>query len=260
MSRRVIRISSLLLLVVAVAMIAAFALRQRIQLLSREQRPIGEATVTQVAVQIGEGRIDLTAVNLPAGRFRVSLLDQPERDLSHKQLATAFADGIVAVNGGYFDGQFEPVELCVIDGREISPLSKRSPLSAVISTNAAGQLDVLPASHYHGGAHAAIQAGPFVIDPGGTIGVTELAAGRAKRTMLAVTTGGDCVVVSASEASLYEMAQVLANAPRLIGCGPIDRAVNLDGGPSTTLMLRGDTRPKSAGGPVRNYLLFSSTP
>jgi uncharacterized protein YigE (DUF2233 family) len=248
------------LLVVAAAMIAVFVMRQRIRLISRDQRPIGEATVTRLCVQIGEGRIDITAVTLPAGRFRVSLLDQPDRDPSHKQLTAAFADGIVAINGGYFDEHFEPVGLYVLEGREISPPSKRSPLSAVMSTDAAGQVNVMPASHYSGGAHVAIQAGPFVIDPGGTIGVTELAAGRAKRTIVAVSTAGDGMVVSTSEASLYEIASVLADAPRLIGCASIDRAVNLDGGPSTTLMLRGDLAPQAAGGPVRNYLLFSPKP
>lgn len=258
MSRRVLRITAILLLIATAVVVGNFIIRQRVRLVSRSDRQVAsDVRVTQLTVQIGRGRVDLTAVVLPADRFRVSLLDQPERDPTHARLLANFGDAVVAITGGYFDEQFEPVGLYVLDGREISPLTTRSPLSAVVAVDAAGRLTVSPADQYTGGAHAAIQAGPFVIDPGGAIGVTELAAGRARRTVLAMTAGGDGVVISTSEASLFELAKILSDAPRLIGCGEIERAVNLDGGPSATLLLRGDVTPRPSGGPARNYLVFS---
>ena len=169
-----LRITAILLMIGATVMIATFIVRHRIRVESRSDRELtAGARRTDLVVRIGEGRVELTAVVLQGNTFTARLLDQPTRDRTHAGLLAAFGDGVVAVNGGYFDDDFEPVGLCVVDGREISPLSTRSPLSAVISINDRGQLNLVPTAWFNGGATAAIQAGPFVIDPGGTIGVTE---------------------------------------------------------------------------------------
>jgi hypothetical protein len=252
-----LRITAILLLLMATTVVVSFVHRHRISVISREQQTlVSSTTITSLIVSVGEVQIELTIVRLPRQASVASLIDAPQRDRDHAALLAGSGDALVAINGGYFNDQFEPVGLCRVDGRELSPLSTRRPLSAVIAIDDQRHLQIVPTADFHGEPPAAIQAGPFVIDPGGTIGVTEAASARAKRTLLGITANDEVLVISTSEASLFAIARVLADATRLVGCDRVDRAVNLDGGPSTTLLIRGQPLRKS-GGPVRNYLVFS---
>jgi hypothetical protein len=256
-ARRSFRITAILLLLTTTILIVSFVRRHRVSLIARQQQALTPAaTITILTVGIGEERIDLTVLRLPLQQSIATVLDAPQQDRDHAALLAGLGDALVAINGGYFDDGFQPVGLCRVDGREVSPLSTRRPLSAVIAIDDQHHLRIVPTADFCGKPPAAIQAGPFVIDSGGVIGVTEAASSRASRSLLAITDRDELLVISTSDASLFAIARVLADAPRLIGCGPVDRAVNLDGGPSTTLFICGQPLRKS-GGPVRNYLIFS---
>jgi len=77
----------------------------------------------------------------------------------------------VAINGGYFEKDFAPVGLYVVDGTTISPSARRAPLSAVLGIDAAGAVHIEPSGTTVAYPNA-IQSGPLLIDPGGVLGST----------------------------------------------------------------------------------------
>ena len=67
---------------------------------------------------------------------------------------------------------------------------------------------------------------------------------------------GRWLIGTASEVSLLELAQLLA-APDFLSKFRVDRALNLDGGPSTGIWIRdadGAEHPYPPRWPVRNYI------
>ncbi len=75
------------------------------------------------------------------------------------------------------------------------------------------------------------QAGPFIIDPGHQKGIKKQVNRRFKRIVLANTLEGDIYIFAIGAADLMEICSYLYDfMPKL------DRALNLDGGPSAMLV------------------------
>ena len=150
------------------------------------------------------------------------------------------------VNAGYFDGNLNPVGYCRVDGKNIS--TTRTPkLSGFITITERGELSLhwkeIPEREYRD----VLQAGPFIIDPDGTIGIHTRSGKEAKRTVIGQTEDGRILVLTTTEVYLYDLAQILnSEVPKL------ERALNLDGGPSVGLIYK-NTRIENAN-PVRNFL------
>ncbi|WP_269525327.1 phosphodiester glycosidase family protein [Coraliomargarita parva] len=153
---------------------------------------------------------------------------------------------IFTVNAGYFDGNLNPIGYFRIDGKAIS--TTRNPkLSGFITITDKGKLSLHWKDIPEGEYRDVLQAGPFIIDPGGTIGIHARSGKEAKRTVIGQTEDERILVLTTTEVFLYDLARILkSEIPEL------ERALNLDGGPSVGLIY-GDTRIKNAN-PVRNFL------
>ncbi|PXA02830.1 hypothetical protein DDZ13_15085 [Coraliomargarita sinensis] len=156
-------------------------------------------------------------------------------------------DDILIVNGGYFDGNLGVVGYCMIDGKRI--LNVKNPkLSGFLTITQDGRLDLhwkqLPEKEYRD----VIQAGPFIVDPGGKKGIYNRSGTAAKRTVIGITTDEKVFVMTTSEVYLYDLSKILRTE-----LPSIDRALNLDGGPSVGLIY-GETSMKNTN-PVRNFLI-----
>ncbi len=143
----------------------------------------------------------------------------------------------LAINGGYFSSDWKPDGLWVIDGKEIQALSNNPVLSGVVTITEEGRIDAMPLGNDTGNARFAFQAGPWLIDPGGELGIHQDDGKRFKRSIIAFTTDGETLVVSSSPASLYELASGLQRLPDILPVARVDRALNLDGGPSAGLFV-----------------------
>ena len=143
------------------------------------------------------------------------------------------------VNGGYFDASFQPAGLVVQEGQAVSEMSQKPALSGVVAVFEGGELFLIPRSKYlpNRGIHSAIQAGPFIIDPGGTMGIRSDDLKKAKRTAVGQTVSGEIVFITTTPCTLYQLADILVNHYDTIGVARFDRVLNLDGGPSTGLYI-----------------------
>ncbi len=255
----------ILIVMIAIALLAvglSLFFREPTPTLTRNSSGATPASVRwfDQSIDIAGHSIDVRAVVLSAGGYRGRVVNQPDSGDRRMRLADAvnLSGAVVGVNGGYFDFTFQPAGLYLLKGTQISPAIAAPPYSAIVGFDSAGQLQICETHEGAAGLIDAIQAGPFVIDPGGNVGVTSKANQRAKRSIIAITPAGDVLVLNTSDASLFEAALILKQASKLWQVAAIDRAVNLDGGPSAALQVEGAPSAfnRIETGPVRNYLIF----
>ena len=141
---------------------------------------------------------------------------------------------IAGVNGGYFDTQFRPLVLRIIDGTTRSPLIRARLLTGVLCTSPRG-IKIVRFGEFSQKpkCDAAIECGPFLIDGGMPVRGLDRAR-RARRTFVAVMRTGVATLGVSDELSLAELASALAALPDF----KIWRALNLDGGSSTAFWVR----------------------
>jgi hypothetical protein len=154
----------------------------------------------------------------------------------------AAADGVAALNGGYYTRGFAADGLLRVDGREVAPVGTAAVLSGFLAISADGAVSLRTRAEGPGAAPSVRQCGPFLIDPGGAVGIAANAeAPRARRSVVALGVDGRVALVATSEVSLPDLARCLHDHAEGFGVAGVERALNLDGGPSTALVVAGRT-------------------
>ena len=143
--------------------------------------------------------------------------------------------------------------------KELFPLVQKGVLSGVLALDATGGLRLLTREAALEGFPSAVQAGPFIIDPGGAVGVRAMAA-RAKRSLIALDARGRVMLLVTGSLTLHHVAMLLHDHAPALGLEQVERALNLDGGPSTGLSVALDdpTWSMAERGPVRNVLVIAA--
>ncbi len=143
------------------------------------------------------------------------------------------AEHLLVVNGAYFDGNLNPVGFCRIDYTDIN--TEVAPrLSGYLTISESGEISMFWKSIPPGIYRDILQSGPFIIDPGGVVGIHTRTGLKAKRTVIAQTNDGKILILTTSDVYLYDLAQMLNEQ-----MPEIERALNLDGGPSVGLVYQG---------------------
>ncbi len=172
------------------------------------------------------------------------------------QLADA-NNAFAAINGGYFNmDTFSYDGLLVIDGKQITPQVAR--YSGVVAVDQSGILSLRRVQDA-GGAWSAMQTGPFLIDPGGTMGIHTRLATSYFRSFIAMRS--DTIVAGfTSRIDLYELAALLMQNPQAFGVDRFDAALSLSGDASAAFFAREGNETLREGGalPSPAVLLFTS--
>ncbi len=177
-----------------------------------------------------------------------SLLDIKVRNLEEN--AASFFDPKrhrLIINGGYFNPDFSPTGYCKIDGRVLNPKRPKS-LSGFVAIDERGAVSLLTRHDDLSKFPTVLQSGPFLIDPGGRIGIRSRVGIEAYRTAIGRTSDDELIILVTAPIDLFDLAVAAKRA-----IPTLERLLNLDGGPSTALVMR-DTRIVNAA-PVRNYLI-----
>jgi uncharacterized protein YigE (DUF2233 family) len=185
-------------------------------------------TVLRVAI----GQVDLAVVEPPNTRLE-QLAKQPTI--------------VAAVNGGFFEADGSASGLLASHGRRMGRLDARAGSGVlVVSQGRASLMSADDASETTEG-DVIVQCGPRLVEPDGAIGIRTDDGKRASRTAACIRDGGhelDFVLAWTRNGDrdgpgLFEMAEWLREplfATETSGC---EAALNLDGGPSTGIVLRG---------------------
>jgi hypothetical protein len=141
---------------------------------------------------------------------------------------------IAGVNGGYFDTEFRPLGLRIVDGTTRSPLIRSRLLTGVLCASSRGiEIARLGEFSQKKKCESAVECGPFLIDGGIPVRGLDRSR-RARRTFVAVTRTGAATLGVSNDLSLAELASVLAALPDF----KVWRALNLDGGSSSAFWFR----------------------
>lgn len=138
---------------------------------------------------------------------------------------------VTGVNGGYFDPNFKPIGLRVINGKTFVPLVHARLLSGILTSSSRGLQIVRVGEFYRGHKlDAAIECGPMIVDLGTKVrGLDDTRSAR--RTFVAVDRSDRAALGFCSEATLAGLARILAS--QIAADFKIQRALNLDGGSSS---------------------------
>jgi len=145
------------------------------------------------------------------------------------------ANCVAGVNGGYFDPNFAPLGLRIIDGKVTSRLTRGRLMSGVLASNGSVQILRLAEFSLLKKWNAAIEGGPFLVDHGQPVrGLEKMRSAR--RTFAAIASANRAALGYCPDATLADLAQMLIAR---LGDFKIQRALNLDGGSSTGLYFKG---------------------
>jgi exopolysaccharide biosynthesis protein len=163
---------------------------------------------------------------------------------------------LAGVNGGYFDENFAPLGLRIVNGQMIAPLQRARLITGVLVASPRG-VQIVRSREFsrRPGVTAAIQCGPFLVDRGQPIsGLNN--SHLARRTFAATTTSARALLGVCSGVSLAELAKILATTS-LAEDLKIERALNLDGGSSSAFWFareNGSAFSISEQKPVRDFV------
>ena len=156
---------------------------------------------------------------------------------------------ILMVNGGYFNSDFTSTGFYKIDDGILQPKIKKS-LSGFVAIDKNGSIKLLTLKDDLKDYPTIIQSGPYVIDPGGKVGINTRKELVARRTLIGETREGNLIILITKPITLYDLAYAIKKK-----IPNIERLLNLDGGPSTAL------KTKTVGvvnrRPVKNYIIKS---
>lgn len=155
-------------------------------------------------------------------------------------------NSLVMINGGYFNADFSPTGFCKIRGRLINE-AKLKKLSGFVVLDKVGAMSLLDKSDDISSYPDVIQTGPYVIDPGGSIGIRANDGTRAECTLIGRTKDNRLLILITKPINLYDLA---VSIKQIIP--DIERLLNLDGGPSTAIKTAHDEVLNQW--PVRNYI------
>jgi exopolysaccharide biosynthesis protein len=163
---------------------------------------------------------------------------------------------LAGVNGGYFDENFAPLGLRIVNGQMIAQLQRARLITGVLAASPRG-VQIVRSREFsrRAGVTAAIQCGPFLVDRGQPIsGLND--SHLARRTFAATTSSSRALVGVCSGVSLAELAKILATTS-LAEDLKIERALNLDGGSSSAFWFareNGSAFSISEQKPVRDFV------
>ena len=166
---------------------------------------------------------------------------------------------LCAVNGGYFDADFKPIGLRIVNGQTIAPLRRARLITGILLASSRG-IQIVRAREFSPRQKiAAIQCGPFLVDASRPVrGLNDSALAR--RTFAATVSNDRALLGVCSDVSLADLANILATTA-IIGESKIQRAINLDGGSSSAFWFvreNGSVFSITEQKPVRDFVAVVS--
>lgn len=206
---------------------------------STRTEPAAAAGLEHRHVVFGESETgDRAIVDLAIFSSKSCALRVVDNSNGEKNLADAMEQAKCAagVNGGYFDPNFAPIGLRIIDGEMFAPLRRARLLTGVLISSARG-IQIVRVSEFSRKQklEAALECGPMIVDLGAKVrGLDDTRSAR--RTFAAVDRNDRAALGFCSEATLAGLGRILAT--QFAADFKIQRALNLDGGSSSAFWFK----------------------
>lgn len=211
------------------------------QILERSDSPVagGKLTASELRVANRDTEAEVNLVYFIAADVRLEVVPNTDGQIRGLRELIEARGGLAGINGGYFQPNLAPVGLLISNARVVHGLEKGKLLSGVFCVEN-GRPSLSRIREFSGtkGVQQAIQCGPFLVD--GSRSVPGLDSRRVAARTFIFSCGtslwgfGICRSVT-----LEAMGEILAGTTLLPG-HRILRALNLDGGSSTTFYAKVD--------------------
>lgn len=184
--------------------------------------------------------------------YNLSIIQNNDKDTAKNMKEIQDANSsLIAFNGGFFTEEFKPTGLLISKNRELHAISKADLLNGIFLIDKTGKPDIIePEKFSPKNTVFAIQNGPLLM-LNNQIKVKSDTGKTASRTAIGVDTAGNIVLILVKQSllnsdntiTLYELANLLKDAPELRSL-KLKSALNLDGGPSTGMIIRDQYYPE----------------
>lgn len=171
-------------------------------------------------------------ISLKSNRFSLVTARDLEEDYASVDEYAQFSQALIAINGGFFDNDFQPLGLRIRNSKKISALKQISWWGVFYIKNGHAYLSPARQFNYAKNIDFAVQSGPRLLVNGR---IPPLKAGRDERTALGITPDGRVIIIVTEHNALSttELAQLMKAPP--LNCL---NALNLDGGNSSQLYAK----------------------
>jgi hypothetical protein len=231
------------------------------KIVDRSDSPLsdGKLVASELRVTNGAVEAEVNLIHFTVGDVRLEVVPNTDGQIRGLRELIETRGGLAGINGGYFEANLDPIGLLISNGRVVHKFQKAKILSGIFYVKN-GRPFLARIREFPGteGIQEAIQCGPFLVDGGrAESGLDDRRS--AARTFIfsgeaSVWGFGICRSVT-----LEEMGDILAQVT-FIPERHISRALNFDGGSSSTFYARADDRTifSEQRPVVSNYLVVKS--
>jgi uncharacterized protein YigE (DUF2233 family) len=181
----------------------------------------------------------LVAIVFDNRSHTLRVVDSPKPGKSRLSSTLESRQAIGGVNGGYFEPDFKPSGLVVIEGKTRQKFKKAKILTGIVATSPKGGVSIFRSNRFDpkpGAYSEAIQCGPMLVEDSAPVeGLNSQKIDR--RTAVATGPNQRCALIYMTSVTLADAAEILA-LPKILGAWTPATALNLDGGSSSTLWAR----------------------
>lgn len=251
------------------------------QVSSYREKVVGELTVAEAGYWMpvakgverriatiergGDHALDLFALRIDPNHVRIEVIALKPSEVGTKPIGilSESLGAIAMMNGSFFNEELGILGLCVSKGQEVSPLVRAGDHRGVFAVYD-GRADLVERDRYTGsGVTNAIQSGPWLVRDGSALKDFDDKDRVTRRSAVATDKKGRVIFIVTdtvlSGITLAHFAEVLAMPEGKGGFGAA-MALNLDGGTSTQLALRGETDARLIRGFVNVPVLLAVFP
>jgi exopolysaccharide biosynthesis protein len=231
------------------------------QVLDRQNWPLANAKLTASELRVTDGatEAEVNLVFFAAADVTLEVVANTGGEIRGLRELFEGREGLAGINGGYFQADLEPVGLLISNDRLVHPLQKANLLSGIFYLRS-GRPWLVRTREFPGakGIQQAIQCGPFLVEGSRTVtGLDDIRV--APRTFIFSCGQSEWGFGICRSVTLKEMGDLLAQTA-IVPDHHVVRALNFDGGSSTTFYARSNGRTLfSEGKPVvSNYLIVKA--
>ncbi len=189
----------------------------------------------------GPGKAEMKLVFFGEKQCQLRVVANADRESARSLQAIGHAEkALAACNGGYFhaDGDFGPTGLEITDGRRVGTYEGQPLFGALVVRQGKNALVWGPEFQDSPDITQAVQCSPWLVSEGRMVPLAPQGTDpRNNRTFILTDGEGRWAIGICKGVGLLELAHILVT-PGIITEMKVKRALNLDGGPSTSLWCR----------------------
>jgi exopolysaccharide biosynthesis protein len=213
------------------------------KIVDRSDSPVagGKLVASEFRVTNGAVEAEVSLIHFTAADIRLEVVANTDGERRGLREMIETREGLAGINGGYFDANLDPIGLLISNGRVVHKLQKARILSGIFYVKN-GRPFLARIQEFSGteGIQEAIQCGPFLVDGGRAVSGLDDRRTAARTFIFSCGTSlwgfGICRSVT-----LEEMGKILAEIT-VIPERHVKRALNFDGGSSSTFYAQADHR------------------